>query len=218
MNQTYIKKIGLATLAVLLTGGALFAQNLKVAPGRQSIVPYRNPDSTDAPPFFSNLVVDPCTSCNYDSVSGGYYVWGTNNCEASAVNQWIAIPFVAAKNGVPKMLEASVVLDVCNTTATKFTLSVFTDSCAGPGTLVAGDTGVATAPAAPCALAVARIRAGTALVQGTTYWLCATTTSPSQDSFSGIWYASNPARIGYVVGATTPWAFFSGLVPAGAVL
>lgn len=221
MNRTSIKKISLTTLAVLLTGGALFAQNLKVAPGRQSIVPMRDTDSVTAAPFFSNLVVDPCTGCNYDSVSGGYYVWGVSNCQAAGSIQWLAIPFVASHTGVPKRLQASVVVDPICASQPRFTLSIFNDSCAGPGTVLAGCSGVATAAAAPCALAQATLHTATSLTAGTTYWLCATTASPSQDTFSGIWYAANPSRIGFNVGPGTPtggWFIFSGLGGAGAVL
>jgi hypothetical protein len=44
----------------------------------------------------------------------------------------------------------------------------------------------------------------------------AATKSPIQDSFSGIWYAANGSRIGYLLIAS--WAYFSGLSGAGAVL
>jgi hypothetical protein len=219
-----MKKIGLAMLAVLLTGGALLAQgNLHVGPGRQSIVPMR-PDIVDLPPFFSNLVVDPCTACNYDSAAGGYYVWGSTNCELTATIQYIAIPFVAARAGVPRRLEASVVNDVCGALNT-FNLGIWSDACSGgistgPNAPLTGGTGVAKAPAAPCALAVANLRAGPTLVAGTTYWLVASSieTGPQANpNFSGIWYAANTARIGGEVGAP-PWFVFSGLSGAGAVL
>jgi hypothetical protein len=49
-----------------------------------------------------------------------------------------------------------------------------------------------------------------------TYWRVATIQSPPQDSFSGIWYAGNGSRIGYL--PTASWAYFSGLSGAGAVL
>lgn len=216
MTKTTIKKISVTALAVLLTGGALFAQNLKVAPGRQSVVPMRAPDAPDVT-FGSNLVLDACTACNYDSVSGGYYVWGINNCESPGTTQWIAVPFWSTGTGVPRRISASINLDnFCTSTSTQVTLSIYSDACPGTGSISAPGvvivSGKANVPAAPCALAVANIRTTQSLTAGTKYWVVATTQGTAQDGLSSIWYASNEALIGYNV-SSAGWASFSGLVP-----
>src|ERR1051326_1118230 len=90
------------------------------------------------------------------------------------------------------------------------TLGIYSDTCAGPGTLLA--SGVATVPAAPCAVATARLRGAPAHVAGTKYWVGATTVSPTQDGLSGIWYASNQSQIGGNV-SSGGWFQFSGFVP-----
>lgn len=194
------------------------AQDLKVAPGRHIAVPMAATDQTQAPPFFSNLTVDPCTTCNYDSAAGGYFVWGVNNCFSPGTSQWIAVGFVAAKTGIPKSLSAAITQDTsCVGTGTQVTLSVFTDACGlGPATSLM--SGVATVAAAPCALTTARIRTTASLTLGTKYWLVATTTTgATQNGLEAIWYGSNGSQIGGNV-AAGGWFQFSGFVPAGSVL
>jgi hypothetical protein len=219
MNYTSIKKISITTILATLACGAAMAQNMKVAPGRSAVVPLRMPDAiTAGAPFGTNLVLDACTGCNYDSVAGGYYVWGVNNCESPGTTQWIAVPFWASKSGTPRRISASINLDnLCTSTGNQVTLSIFDDSCPGgvgtqsvPGAVLA--SGRAVVPAAPCALAVASIRTTATLTQGNKYWVVATTQGATQDGLSGIWYASNQSLIGGNV-ANGGWFSFSGLVP-----
>ena len=196
------------------------AQDLKVAPGRQSVVPMAAPDQVQAAPFFSNLTTDPCTTCNYDSAAGGYFVWGVNNCTTPGTSQWIAVPFVSGKTGIPKTLSAAIVQDTgCVGTGTKVTLSVYTDACGlGPAVLVPGLTGTGTVAATTCLLTKVTIRTGgTSLTLGTKYWLVATTdASATQNGLNAVWYASNGSQIGGNV-AAGGWFQFSGFVPAGSV-
>jgi len=186
------------------------AQGLKTAPGRESIVPMRAPDSIDVT-FGGNLIVDPCTACNYDSVAGGYYVWGTNNCISPGTTQWIAVPFISNATGVPKKITASITLDpACTTTTNQVTLGIYTDVCGtGPGVVLA--SGKAIVPPAPCAVAVASLRTAPSLTAGTKYWVVATTTA-AQDGLDAIWNASNTSQIGGDV-ANGGWFQFSGFVP-----
>jgi hypothetical protein len=219
MNQPTIKKISIAFVATLALGTMAFAggsQNLRTAPGR-SVVSSMSTDSTLAVPFGNNLVLDACTGCNYDSLSGGYYVWGTNNCESPGTTQWIAVPFYSAKAGIPRKISASINLDnACTSTSSKVTLSIYSDACAGAGNLSAPGTslvgGAATVPAAPCAVANATLRNAPSLTLGTKYWVVATTSGATQDGLSAIYYASNPSLIGGDV-ANGGWFSFSGLVP-----
>ena len=211
MRETrFIRKLSYACVAILICGTAM-AGDLIRAPGRSSIVPLRDIDVPDAAPLGTNLTVDPCTGCNYDSNAGGYYVWGLNNCETPGTTQWIAVPFIASHSAAPRQILASINLDnVCVSSGTQVTLGIYSDTCAGPGTLLA--SGVATVPAAPCAVATARLRGAPALVAGTKYWVGATTVSPTQDGLSGIWYASNQSQIGGNV-SSGGWFQFSGFVP-----
>ena len=103
-------KAVMLTLLATLTCGTVMAQSLRVAQGRAPVVPMRNADAVTAV-FGSNLVVDPCSSCNYDSVSGGYYVWGANNCISPGTTQWIGVRFIAAASGTPRRISTSITLD-----------------------------------------------------------------------------------------------------------
>jgi hypothetical protein len=208
MNQT-IKKISVTILATLACG-AVMAGELHKAPGRQSIVPLRAPDAADVI-FGTNLEVDPCTGCNYDSINGGYYVWGTNNCISPGTTQWIAVRFIAKATGTPRRISASINLDpACPTSTNQVTLGIYTDVCGtGPGAVLA--SGRAIVPAAPCALAVASLRTTATLTAGTPYWVVATTNA-TQDGLDAIWYGSNQALIGGNV-ANGGWFQFSGFTP-----
>ena len=72
--------ISVAILATMVCGAAM-AQGPVRAPGRPTTGPMAGPDFPTANKFGGNLEVNACTGCNFDEVSGGYYVWGTNNCE-----------------------------------------------------------------------------------------------------------------------------------------
>jgi hypothetical protein len=76
------------------------------------------------------VVVDPCTGCNYDSNAGGFDVRGPENCAAPGRTAWLAVPFVAAKSGVPKRISASIILhDPVSCPENKVPLSLYTDDC-----------------------------------------------------------------------------------------
>ena len=139
--------------------------------------PYLAPDTLHAA-FGGNLFVDPCTGCTYDPNSGGLDVRGPDNCTSPGSTTWLAVPFIASATGVPRRISASINLH--NPTfcpQNKVTLSLYTDNCgAGPGTpLISGQ---ATVPAAPCALAVAKLRNAPSLTAGTKYWVVATKVPP----------------------------------------
>jgi hypothetical protein len=90
--------------------------------------------------FGGNLFVDPCTGCNYDSNAPGFDIRGPDNCTTPGVH-WLAVPFVAAKSGVPRRISASIILrEPISCPENKVTLSLYTDNCGGgPGTpLVSG--------------------------------------------------------------------------------
>ena len=49
------------------------------------------PDSVAVNGFGGNLENNTCTSCNFDEVGGGYYIWGSNNCIAPGTTQVIDV-------------------------------------------------------------------------------------------------------------------------------
>jgi len=191
------------------------AQGLVKAPGRATTGPMPGPDSLTVNGFGGNLEVNPCTGCNFDEVSGGYYVWGTNNCEAPGTTQWIGVPFISKRTGTTRQLTAGIEIDpACVSTGTAVTLSIYSNDCTtGPGVSIGA--GVARVSTGPCI--AARARAAVSLLAGTRYWVVATTNaSPAQDNLSAIWYGSNQAQIGGNV-AQGGWFFFSGFVPSFSV-
>jgi hypothetical protein len=147
--------------------------------------------------FGSNLFLDPCTGCNYNSNGSGFDVRGPENCNSESLS-WTAVPFVAAKSGVPTRISASIILYNPDCPYNKVTLSLYTDNCDfGPDTPLA--SGIATVPGTPCDLAVARLRNAPALVQGVKYWVTATT-SDQQAGLDATWYGSNGAQLGLNAG------------------
>jgi hypothetical protein len=87
-------------LFALMAGGTAFAQQEKLTSG-----PYKGaiPSmAVEAPPpaplFYTNLVVNPCTACNYNT-DNDYFVIGPNNCFAPRATHWIAYPFASTKTG-----------------------------------------------------------------------------------------------------------------------
>jgi hypothetical protein len=123
---------------------------------------------------------------------------------------WIAAPFVAGKSGVPRRISASIILkNSAECPYNKVTLGLYTDNCDfGQNTPLA--SGIATAPLAPCDLAVARLRNAPALVQGVKYWVTATT-SDQQAGLDATWYASNAAQFGSNAGFG--WLQFTAATP-----
>jgi len=144
--------------------------------------------------FGGNLFVDPCTGCNYDSNSSGLEVRGPDNCTIPGQLHWTAVPFVAAKSGVPTRILAPIILhDLPICTENKVTLSLYTDNCdLGPGDPLV--SGIATVPKAPCDLAVATLVSAPALQEGVKYWVVATT-DENQTGLDASWYASNNAQV-----------------------
>ena len=198
-------------MLVTLACGTAMAQVR--APGRAT-GPAQQPDSLLVNGFGGNLETNPCTLCNFDEVDGGYYGWGSLNCEGSGVTQWIAVPFIAKKTGTTRTITAGIELDnACTSAGTSVTLGIYNNDCTtGVGTAIA--TGAARVTSTgPCVTTRARVAA--AVTAGTRYWVAATTTA-TQDSFSGIWYGSNQGQIGGDV-ASGGWFTFSGFVPAFSV-
>jgi hypothetical protein len=146
--------------------------------------------------FGGNLFIDPCTGCNYDPNDNGLEVRGPDNCTIPGHLSWTAVPFVAAKSGVPTRISASIILyDVPICTENKVTLSLYTNNCdLGPGDLLA--SGIATVPksADQCELAVATLTGAPALQEGVKYWLTATT-DETQAALDATWHGSNNAQV-----------------------
>ena len=140
--------------------------------------------------FGSNLFVDPCTGCNYDPNASGFDVRGPDNCTQPGSTAWFAVPFVAARTGVPQRILAPIILkkpDICP--QNKVTLSIYTDNCGeGPGTLLV--SGEATVQIDPCNMALAKLREAPTLTENVKYWVTATTDA-SQSALDASWYASN---------------------------
>jgi hypothetical protein len=161
-----------------------------IVQGSRTVFSTMEPDASHSA-FGSNLFVDPCTGCNYDSNGSGFFVRGPENCSSEGLS-WTAVPFVAAKSGVPTRISAPIILYDSDCPENKVTLSLYTDNCdVGPDTLLA--SGIATVPAAPCDLAVARLRNAPALVKGVKYWVVATT-NDQQAALDATWYFSNAAQ------------------------
>ena len=209
MKQTMIRLIIVVFLATFACGA--MAQEPVRAPGRNIVVPFRA-DDFPAAAFGTNLYIDPCTGCNYDSVGGGYYVWGSENCESPGTTQWIAVSFISHLTGVPRRIKASINLDSgCSSKSNQVALGIWTDAC-GIGPAVKLVEGKAIVPAEPCAIATTSLRDAVTLTFGTKYWVVAETVGPDQDGLSAIWYASNNAQIGGDV-ASGGWFQFSGYTP-----
>jgi hypothetical protein len=166
------------------------------------------------PAFGGNLFVDPCTGCNYNPDSPGFPLYGPANCTSSGTTTWLAVPFVAARSGIPKRISASIILsNPAECPQNKVTLSIYTDNCdLGPGVpLVSAEATVPTA--APCDLAVAKLRNSPALEKSVKYWVVATT-SAKQSRLDASWYASNAAQISLNSGPGSDWIQFSTETPA----
>ena len=161
--------------------------------------------------FGSNLFVDPCTGCNYNSNSPGFDVRGPSNCTNPGMLHWEAVPFIAGKSGVPRRISAPIIVkDSVKCPYDKVTLSLYTDNCdVGPDTPLV--SGIATVPTAPCDMAVARLRDAPALTQGVKYWVVATT-SDQQAGLDATWYGSNVAQ--YALSPGYEWIQFSTATPA----
>lgn len=207
-------------LFAIIACGTAFAQQgtLRAPPYTGPMTPMAAQDNPAALPFYSNLVVSSCTSCNYDT-QDGVFVLGPNNCFSPGSTQWLAYPFIASKSGNVRTVQLAITdYGVCVASSTKFTVAIYSDNglCNGPGTQI-GNSVIATAPAAPCSLTNANFgRAGVTLTAGTTYWVVATTsTSPSQMGTTAVWWGANP-NIGTLnFNDGNGWLVFSAGVPGG---
>ena len=186
-------RIGGALLGILACG-AVLAQGPEMVPdGSAKYAPDSPVASTII--FGSNLISDPCATCNYSD--GGYYaaVVGPDNCIQPGTTQWVAGAFIAAATGVPEQISAAIILrDPSHCPTKTVTLSIYTDACwpIGPGTPLV--SAVATVPTAPCGLAVAKLpNTPTLLIKGTKYWAVATTDA-EQTGLDSSWYGSNNAQ------------------------
>ena len=161
--------------------------------------------------FGGNLFVDPCTGCNYDPHGSGFDVRGPDNCTSPGNLHWTAVPFVAAKSGVPTRISASIILYSPTCTENNVTLSLYTDNC-GLGPRDPLVSGIATVPlnANLCQLAVATLTGAPALQQGVKYWIVATT-DENQTALDATWYGSNNAQLGLNLGYG--WIQFSDVTP-----
>jgi hypothetical protein len=215
MNQSTIKKLSLGILATLCCG-AVFAGPLKAPSWNHMMIPMRPAQDTITAggPIYSNLATDACTSCNYDA-SNGYLIIGPTNCYLPGSTQWLAYPFYAARTAVPRQASVAVTLDadLCSNGANKFTVAIYDDACAGPNNLLM--SGVATAPAAPCALATVRFRTTTSLTAGQKYWIVCSTAAGTQDSFTGVWWESNYAPFYVNFNDGNGWQFDAPASPGG---
>jgi hypothetical protein len=207
-----IRKIGLGLIGVLAWGlVSAVAQEPEVVLGGD-LNGSQNAPEAQRVTFGSNLFVEPCNSCNYDSNAGGYFVWGPDNCYSPGRIEWLGVPFIAAVTGVPKRISVPIIpYDPSHCPTRQVTLSIYTDACypTGPGTrLVAG---LARLPRAPCNMAVAKLTNAPTLTQGQKYWVVATTNA-QQSGLDANWYASNDAQCAINTG--TGWTQTNGGTPA----
>jgi hypothetical protein len=186
---------------VLMACGTAFAQQGKITSGPYNgpIAPMAAtvPDSPDAV-IFSNLVVDPCTSCNYSTING-LFIWGPNNCFQPGSTQWIAYPFVARlTQAVTRVKLAITDSGACVASSTHFKVAIYSDNCLGAPATQIGSAVNVNAPAAPCLLASANFgTAGVSLVAGTAYWVVVTTSAAaSQNGTTAVWWEANSGRLG----------------------
>jgi hypothetical protein len=211
MRKTFIRTLS-CLCVVLMACGTAFAQQGKMTSGpfQGPKVPMAAPDNPDVGPFYNNLVVNPCTTCNY-SADNGYFILGANNCFAPGATQWISYPFVSTKTGNVRSVQLAITdSGFCAASSTGFTVAIYSDngSCTGPGTQI-GLSVRATAPAAPCALANANFgRAGVSLVAGTEYWMVVTTSAAAtQIGTTAVWWEVNGAIQNYNLNDGNGWIF-----------
>ena len=129
-QKIFIRTLCCLCVAIMACGTA-FAQQGKIPSGpfKGAKVPMGNPDSPDAVPFYSNLVVDSCTSCNYSSANG-YLVLGPNNCGAPGATQWLAYNFIAGRTGTTRQVMLAITnWGICTPTSFKFTVQIMGDNC-----------------------------------------------------------------------------------------
>jgi len=162
--------------------------------------------------FGSNLFVEPCNSCNYDSNAPSWFVIGPDNCTVPGMTQWVAVPFIAAATGAPKQISAPIIpFDPRHCPTRQVTLSIYTDACypIGPGTPLV--SAIARLPRATCDIGVAKLTNAPTLTRGQKYWVVATTNA-EQSGLDAHWYGSNNAQCALNTG--TGWTQTNGGTPA----
>lgn len=192
-------RIGGALLGILACG-ALMAEEPEVVLGT-GVKGSQNMPEARRVTFGSNLFVEPCNSCNYDSNAGGYAVVGPDNCLVPGTTQWLAVPFIAAATGVPRQISVPIILaDWRDCPTRQVTLSIYTDACypIGPGTPLVSN--IATLPRATCNMGVAKLTNAPTLTRGQKYWVVATTNA-EQSGLDANWYASNSSQYALNTGA-----------------
>src|SRR6266536_624065 len=210
MDQSINGKLGTALLAVWVCGA--------VIAGEQEFVVGGNLKGSQTAPearritFESNLFVEPCSSCNYDSNAPSASVLGPDNCFVPGTTQWIAVPYIATATGVPKQISSPIILfDPRHCPTHQVTLSIYTDACypIGPGTPLV--SGVARLPNATCDMGVAKLTNAPTLTRGQKYWVVATTNA-EQSGLDAHWYGSNNAQ--YALNTGTGWTQSNDGTPA----
>src|SRR6266542_5681228 len=210
MGKTAISKLGVAIVATILCGAAI-GQELQGAADEPVVIPYAVPEARRIT-FGSNLFVEPCSSCNYDSNAPSASVLGPDNCFVPGTTQWIAVPFIATATGVPKQISSPILLfDPRHCPTHQVTLSIYTDACypIGPGTPLV--SGVARLPNATCDMGVAKLTNAPTLTRGQKYWVVATTNA-EQSGLDAHWYGSNNAQ--YALNTGTGWTQSNDGTPA----
>lgn len=102
------KKSGASLLVIAALAGFTVSALAGGRPGESAPVS----PSAQAPlvTFASNLFVESCGTCNYDTTVGGYYVWGPDNCTVPGHPEDFAVPFIPAVTGKPTRISVPVIL------------------------------------------------------------------------------------------------------------
>ncbi|MGH7981962.1 MAG: choice-of-anchor R domain-containing protein [Candidatus Udaeobacter sp.] len=206
-RKTFITSCCLVTM---MACGTAFAQQGKIKSGPfiGAKVQMGAVEAPAAVPFYSNLVNNTCTSCNYSSTDG-FFVLGPNNCAISGATQWLAYPFTSLKSGAVRQVQLAITNDtaICTPTSSRFTVQIYDDACAGVPNNPLGTAVVATAAAAPCALAAANFgHAGVTLTAGGNYWVVVTTNStPQQIATTAVWWQINASADSFNLNDGNGW-------------
>jgi len=174
MDRAAVGKIVLGIVAAL-SCGALMAEKPDFVLGGNLNGSQNAPEARRVT-LGSNLFVEPCSSCNYDSNAPSAFVLGPDNCFVPGTTQWIGVPFIAAATGVPRQISAPIILfDPRHCPTREVTLSIYTDACypVGPGTPLV--SAIARLPRATCDMGVAKLTNAPTLTKGQKYWIVATT-------------------------------------------
>jgi hypothetical protein len=205
-----MRKVFISTFAciALMACGSAFAQGGKIQSGpyKGPMVPMAASDAPDAV-FYSNMQVDPCTSCSYDT-NNGYLVLGPNNCGIPGSTQWLAYPFISNATGTTRQVTLGMTnWSVCTPTSNKVTVQIYSDNCSNaPGTAL-GTPAVATVP--PSACSTARARISVPLTAGQKYWVVVTTSAAAtQNATTAVWWETNTAWSDYNLNDGNGWQAF----------